>query len=229
MLTLLLLVHTGKLLPRSVYDALETIVQSEYSLYLRDHELEPMSDVSEVTLLDEAFVDGENLTCQACGVSYQQETKHKYKLFRVSKEHFPFPITWIFLSETLELTQISPLSHKTLISIHDNLLPGENDFDQRSLVDPSDTYAISRTWSTSLKKYVEKKLNDLKSEPPKKKTNEAKAPKHSGAIDDLDLSEVMKNDDAKKESGTDEVEENNLPETSDSFKGEDPTSKISCK
>ncbi len=126
-----------------------------------------------------------------------------------------------------------PSSQKTLMSISDRLLPGENDFDQRSVADPSKTYAISRTWSTSLKKYVEKKVNDLKkSEPPKKKSNKAKTIKHSGAIDDLDLSEVTKKDGANKESATNSVSDSASeiqPETSDPFKGEDPTSKISCK
>ncbi len=66
-----------------MYDALEAIVQSEYSIYLQHHELVVRSAVSEVTLMDEAFVDGKNLTCQNCGVPYQQETRDKFKLFRV--------------------------------------------------------------------------------------------------------------------------------------------------
>jgi hypothetical protein len=80
-----------------------------------------------------------------------------------------------------------------------------------------------------LKKYVEKKVNELKGAPPKKKASvDAKSPS-SGGIDMLDLSEVLavKADEVHREDCNNGGM--NPTETHDPFKGEDPTSKISCK
>ena len=94
---------------------------------------------------------------------------------------------------------------------------------------PSNTYAISRTFATSLKKYVEKKVNELKGAPQKKKALVDAKSLSSGGIDMLDLSEVL----AVKADGVHKQDCNNggknPTETPDPFKGEDPTSKISCK
>lgn len=110
------------------------------------------------------------------------------------------------------------------------MVPGENDLDVRHLEDPSNTYVISRTWTTNFKKYMEKKVKELKnSAPPKKGTDNAKN-NQCGGIDILDLSEVMVDGDDK--ANQDNCTENSAgtSETADPFKGEeDPTSKISCK
>jgi hypothetical protein len=109
------------------------------------------------------------------------------------------------------------LSSKTLVSIYEELIPGKNDLDQSSLLDSSNTYAISRTWVTSFKAYVEKRVNSLK-----KLSNEEKN-SNCGGIDILDLSVAMRSQD----SGAICFSDGN--ENVDPFKGENPTSKITCE
>lgn len=106
----------------------------------------------------------------------------------------------------------------------------ENDVMRASDIDdPSNTYAISRTFATSLKKYVEKKVNELKGAPQKKKSLVEAKSISCGGIDMLDLSEVLAaNGDKACKQGGDDVGKN-AAESSNPFKGEDPTSKISCK
>ena len=114
-----------------------------------------------------------------------------------------------------------PLKHaKTLVSIYDDLVPGKNDLDQNSLPDSSNTYAISRTWVTSFRVYVEKTASILN-----KPSNEGNN-SICGGIDALKLGAVVENDDA---SGVGAVFCSDTNETLDRFKGEDPTSKISCE
>jgi hypothetical protein len=88
-------------------------------------------------------------------------------------------------------------------------MPGKNDLDQSSLLDSSNTYAISRTWVTSFKAYVEKRVNSLNNLPNEEKVS------NCGGIDILNLSAVMGSQDGN--------------ETLDPFKGENPTSKITCE
>lgn len=102
----------------------------------------------------------------------------------------------------------------TLVRIHDELIPGSNDLDQSSLLDVSDVYAISRTWVTSFKAYVKKLVSSL-------------SRSHSGGIDDLDLSSVLSMDKSNHVSSG--IISSDSIKTLDPFKGEDPTSKITCK
>jgi hypothetical protein len=83
----------GKLIPSGMYHALESIVQHEYEMFLDDQSLDKVL-ASKMTLMDHSFIEGENLTCQECGVSYQQETQEKYELFNVSW-NVQFRITYI--------------------------------------------------------------------------------------------------------------------------------------
>jgi len=106
------------------------------------------------------------------------------------------------------------------------LIAGKNDLDPLAVLDSSSVYAISRTWATSFKKYVEKKVNELQSLPPKK--CDANNNMSCGGIDILDLSEVMVTEDGEASEQNDDQGSTNLTKTSDSFKGEDPTSKITC-
>ena len=99
------------------------------------------------------------------------------------------------------------------------MLPGRNDFNQSSLLESSEIFAISRTWVTSFKAYVEKLVNSL-NEPNKGSFN-------CGGIDILDLSAVMRNDEAGQDSSV--VFSGDSIKTLDPFKGEDPTSKITCE
>lgn len=92
--------------------------------------------------------------------------------------------------------------------------------DQRLLLDSSNTYAISRTWVTSFKAYVEKCVNSLNTPSEYGKSN-------CGGIDSLNLSAVMSNDAANLDGGVAHCSDINV--TLDPFKGEDPTSKISCE
>ena len=78
------------------------------------------------TLFDEKCIVGANLTCHDCGASYQNVARNKIDIFT------------------------------TLVHIHDEQIPGSNYLDQSSLLDVSDVYAISRTWVTRFKLYVEK-------------------------------------------------------------------------
>mmetsp|Transcript_21335 Transcript_21335/g.46317 ORF Transcript_21335/g.46317 Transcript_21335/m.46317 type:complete len:1522 (+) Transcript_21335:285-4850(+) len=176
----------GKFIPPHAYNALEAIVQEEYSMFLHDQDSD-LASIPELTLTDCKFVEDINLTCQDCGVTYQQETRRKLDLFT------------------------------TLVSIYDDLIPGKNDLDPSTVLDPSKIYAISRTWITSFRKYLEKKVNELKNTAPKKASDEAKTTQ-CGGIDILDLSEVMENEDIEEPT-----------EKTDPFKGEDPTSKITCE
>lgn len=75
--------------------------------------------------------------------------------------------------------------------------------DQCEVLGSPETYVISRTWVTAFRKYVEKTVNDLS----KKALDET-----CGGIDRIDLTAVMEND-----------------ETFSSFKGDDPTSKLTCE
>ena len=106
-----------------------------------------------------------------------------------------------------------------MVAIYAGLIPGKNDLDQISLLGSSNTYAISRTWVTSFKVYVEKKVNSLSKPSGEKKSN-------CGGIDSLNLSAAMEDDVASQNSGTTYCSMN---ETIDPFKEEDPTSKISCE
>lgn len=92
--------------------------------------------------------------------------------------------------------------------------------DQRLLLDSSNTYAISRTWVTSFKAYVEKCVKSLNTPSEYGKSN-------CGGIDSLNLSAVMSNDAANLDGGVAHCSDINV--TLDPFKGEDPTSKISCE
>ena len=100
------------------------------------------------------------------------------------------------------------------------MIPGGNDFDQSSLLDSSNTYAISRTWVTSFKAYVKNCVNSLNKPSGDRKSN-------CGGIDSLSLSAVMRNDAANCNGGVAHCSDTNV--TFDPFKGEDPTSKISCE
>ena len=81
----------------------ETLLLSSLTNYLRplgfhiwygvDQSLDKVL-ASKMTLMDHSFIEGENLTCQECGVSYQQETQEKYELFDVSW-NVQFRITYI--------------------------------------------------------------------------------------------------------------------------------------
>ena len=108
-------------------------------------------------------------------------------------------------------------SSKTLVSIYEDLIPGKNDLDHSSLLDSSNTYAISRTWVTSFKAYVDKRVTSLNN-----LSNEEKN-SNCGGIDILNLSAVM----GSQDSGGIICSDGN--ETLDPFKGEDPTSKITCE
>lgn len=114
-----------------------------------------------------------------------------------------------------------------MVTIYDDLIAGKNDLDASSFLDPS-TYVISRTWITSFRKYLEKKVNELKNSPSKKASGAGEARNSScGGIDMLDLSEVMDAGKASQERDNDDG--TNPTQTADPFKGEDPTSKISCE
>lgn len=170
----------GKLLPSCVYDRLEAIVRNEYSMFMRDQGLTPLP----LTLFDEKYIVGVNLSCHDCGASYQNVARNKIDIFT------------------------------TLVRMHDELIPGSNDLDQSSLLDVSDVYAISRTWVTSFKAYVEKLVSSL-------------SRSHSGGIDDLDLSSVLSVEESNHVSSG--IISSDSIKTLDPFKGEDPTSKITCK
>ena len=135
-------------------------------------------------LFDEKCIVGVNLTCHDCGASYQNVARNKIDIFT------------------------------TLVRIHDELIPGSNDLDQSSLLDVSDVYAISRTWVTSFKAYIEKLVSSL-------------SRLNSGGIDDLDLSSVLSMD--KSNHVNSGIISSDSIKTLDPFKGEDPTSKITCK
>lgn len=135
-------------------------------------------------LFDEKCIVGVNLTCHDCGASYQNVARNKIDIFT------------------------------TLVHIHDELIPGSNDLDQSSLLDVSDVYAISRTWVTSFKAYLEKLVSSL-------------SRSHSCGIDVLDLSSVLSMDKSNHVSSG--IISSDSIKTLDHFKGEDPTSKITCK
>ena len=76
----------GKLLPPNVYNELETIVQKEYLTFLQDEgHGAAMISALKLVLSDIKFVEGCNLTCQECGLRYQQEARTKYDQFNVSR------------------------------------------------------------------------------------------------------------------------------------------------
>ena len=121
-------------------------------------------------------------------------------------------------------------STQLLLSIHDDLLSG-NEIDRRNLPDTSDVYVISRTFATSLRNLVEKKVKELKSMAQKKPSDKSKTDNNfCGGLDALDLSEVQLQTEDKEtprsENGTEASENAEAPGL---LKGEDPTSKISCK
>ncbi|KAL7551081.1 hypothetical protein ACHAWF_014279, partial [Thalassiosira exigua] len=187
----------GKLVSNNVCGIIESIMRDEYAMFLHDQALD-QSLSANLSLFDNKIVEGNNLTCDDCGLEYQREARQKYDLLQ------------------------------TMISAHDDLLPGENDLAPSDIVDPSKVYAISRTFVTSFKKFVEKKVNELQHASPKKSSQDGKS-NCCGGIDKLDLSEVCAatsgdacdqkaNGDSKKST-----------EKSDAFKGEDPTSKICCE
>lgn len=70
-----------------MYNALEAIVKHEYAMFLEDQSSDSTL-AHELKLMDRQFVDGDNLTCEHCGLSYQRETKEKFELFNVSWNHF---------------------------------------------------------------------------------------------------------------------------------------------
>lgn len=78
---------SGKLLPLAVYNELDLIMTRMYTMFL--HDQGRGSILTHQSILSEyVFIDGENLTCIECGVSYQQETRRKLDLFTVSRHHF---------------------------------------------------------------------------------------------------------------------------------------------
>jgi len=99
------------------------------------------------------------------------------------------------------------------------LIPGRNDFNQSSLLETSGIFAISRTWVTSFRSYVEKLVNSL-SKPNKEYVN-------CGGVDFLDLSAVMINGEASRDSSV--VVCGDAIKTLDPIIEEDPTSKITCE
>ena len=111
-------------------------------------------------------------------------------------------------------------------TIYDSLLSGgPNELEANKLSDPSDTYAITRTWASSFKDYMVKKMKSLKSAPSKKAADAARND-HCGGLDMINLSEVM--GDEKKSQAKSNTETTETERDRDPFKGEDPTSKISC-
>jgi len=188
-------------------------------MFMRDECLVPMSSPG-LTLFDYKFIDGTNIACKDCGVSYQKETLHKMNIFTVRANccmKMVLSACFLNLNDLILL-----LKHaKTLVSIYNDLVPGKNDLDQRSLPDSSNTYAISRTWVTSFKVYVEKTAS-IVNKPSNEGNNSI-----CGGIDALKLNAVTENDDASRVSGA--IFCSDTTETLDPFKGEDPTSKISCE
>lgn len=73
---------------------------------------------------------------------------------------------------------------------------------------------------------MEKKVNGLKCTSAKKSTDTAKD-SLCGGIDTLDFSEILETE--KEEHGESDKEDTEPTEPSDPFKGEDPTSKITCE
>lgn len=74
-------------------------------------------------------------------------------------------------------------------------------------------------------------MNELNTRPSTKKSSSSGAQVHAvpcGGIDSLDLSEIMDENNESKNGQNGEKEESSA-ESSDPFKGEDPTSKISCE
>ena len=76
---------TGKLISQCIYDKLEAIVQDEYSMFLRDQGLIPTTSLM-LTLFDEKFIFGVNLTCQDCEDLYQNEIRQKIDILTVSQQ-----------------------------------------------------------------------------------------------------------------------------------------------
>jgi hypothetical protein len=74
---------TGKLISPRIYDKLETIILDEYSMFLKDQGLNPTTS-PQLTLFDEKFIVGVNLTCQDCRVLYQNEIRQKIGILAVS-------------------------------------------------------------------------------------------------------------------------------------------------
>ena len=117
-----------------------------------------------------------------------------------------------------------------LLSIHDDLLPGENDIDKRNISDPSGVYVISRTFATSLRSYVEKKVKELKGMAQRKSSDKTKNESFCGGLDTLDLSEVQLSvGNEEKQPRESSTEASDTSEAPGLLKGEDPTSKITCK
>lgn len=199
----------GKLLSMEMYDALESILRHEYEMFLDDRS-EDTKLARQLTLMDQKFIDGENLTCQDCGVSYQQETAKKYELF------------------------------DTLISINDGLLPGLNDLTTVDETEDSpDIYVISRTWVNSFREYMKKKVREMETPPVrgaeevinslcggidvvdlKEVTGERKTDGYKSTDNSVDLTADTVDPSKKEEDRRDR----------DPFKGEeDPTWKVTCK
>ena len=68
----------GKLLPSSLYNLVEGIMQEEHSTYLNDLS-NNVSSLPHVPLFLEKLVE-----CQECGKSYQMEARKKLEFFKVS-------------------------------------------------------------------------------------------------------------------------------------------------
>lgn len=199
----------GKLISSDMYDALESILRHEYEMFLDDRS-EDTKLACQLTLMDNKFIDGDNLTCRECGISYQQETAKKHELF------------------------------DTLISINDALIPGENDITEvDDTEDSPDVYAVSRTWVTNFKEYMKKKVREMKTPPIrgseevvnslcggidvldlKELTGEGKTDGYKSTDNSVDLT----SDTAEPSKGEEERRDR------DPFKGEeDPTWKVTCK
>lgn len=78
---------------------------------------------------------------------------------------------------------------KKIISIYNELRPGNNDFDSNANYDSTEFYAISRTFISSFRKYVEQKVKSIIGEPTKKFSDKIAYP-FFGEIDHLDFDEL---------------------------------------
>jgi hypothetical protein len=75
---------SGKLLPSSVYAKIEAIVKDEFGMFMHDQRTD-MTSTPWLTLFDNKFDDrNHTMTCQTCGVLYQQKIRHKVDVFNVS-------------------------------------------------------------------------------------------------------------------------------------------------
>jgi len=74
----------GKLLQPDVYRAVELIMQEEHAMFLWDQGSDSLLRSPPLPLTDHMFIEGSNLICKDCGLSYQKEARQKYDLFKVS-------------------------------------------------------------------------------------------------------------------------------------------------